>query len=64
MKNSLRLCSTYLKELESKLIELQECDGDDSETKWKIIKALGFIEMAHDAVSQNKPSGREPRFLQ
>lgn len=52
MQNRLQLCSVYLKEVDDKLIDLQQSIGDDSGAKSTIIEALGFIEQAHRAVSQ------------
>lgn len=54
MQNRLRLCSVYLKEVESKLIGLQHSMSEGLEAKSTIIEALGFVEQAHKAVLQTQ----------
>ena len=54
MQNRLRLCSVYLKEVESKLIRLQDSVGDDPQARAKIAEALCFVGEAHNAVSQTQ----------
>jgi hypothetical protein len=50
MRNRLSVCSSYLLEVEEKLLELQSSIDDAQETA-KISKALSFVHEARKAIS-------------
>lgn len=52
MQNRLLMCATYLKEVEEKLLVLQETLEVKLEQRVKIAEALSFVQQARDAVSE------------
>ena len=56
MQNRLMLCATYLKEVEEKLLALQDSMEVAPEQRGNIAEALSFVQQARKAVSQTKAS--------
>lgn len=54
MQSRLLWCAMYLKEVEEKLLALQESLEIATEQKAKIVEALSFVQQARSAVSETE----------
>jgi hypothetical protein len=52
MQNRLAMCATYLREVEEKLMALQDSLEVSVEQRAKVAEALSFLEQARHAVSE------------
>jgi hypothetical protein len=52
MKSRLALCSTFLLEIESRLVKLQSSLSHDADGKAKAAQALRFIQQAKKSISK------------